>query len=354
MKRSNEHVTSQTKYGAVKLPHAALLALLAAMASLGGCAAEGAGPAAKVDGAAVAVSGALRIDGEVFARETVALMPPSIDDMWQFNITRLAADGASVKKGEPVLGFDSSELMKRLMEKQSVLKEKQTQLDKLLLELAERERNEALATAEAISLREKAERKTQQPEALIAGVQYRKLLVERRKAQQRQQLIQRRQRLAAEQRVQERRLVGSEVAQLQGEVAAIQRSLGALDIVAPRDGLMMHKSTWSGEKFDVGSQVWRGQGVAEIPDTRTLAVRGELPERDLAKVALGAPARVVVEGGAGSALRGKVTRIGRAVRSKSRVKPVPILDLEITLSDRDSKLRPGQPVSVELGAGAGA
>lgn len=314
----------------------------------------GEAPTGKTGAPAAAASRPLRIDGEVFARETAALMPPSIDDLWQFNITTLAADGTPVKKGEPVLGFDSSELMKRLMEKQSVLKEKQTQLDKLVLELAERARNEALANAEAVSLREKAERKTQQPEALIAGVQYRKLVVERRKAEQRQALIKRRQGLAAEQRSQERRLIGSEVTQLQGEVAVIQRSLAALEIAAPRDGLMMHKSTWSGEKFDVGSQVWRGQGVAEIPDTRTLAVRAELPERDLAKVALGAPARVVVEGGAGSALRGKVTRIGRAVRSKSRVKPVPILDLEITLSEEGTKLRPGQPVSVELGVGAGA
>lgn len=179
-------------------------------------------------------------------------------------------------------------------------------------------------------------------------MQYRKLLVDRRKAVQRLALLQRREVLAAEQRRQERRLLDSEVAQLQAEVSETQRSLGALTILAPRAGLMMHKSSWSGEKFDVGSQVWRGQVVAEIPDTSTLGVRAELPERDLLRVVVGAPARVVIEGGAGTALRGKVSQVGRTVRSKSRVQPVPVLDVEITLTDRDAKLKPGQPVSVEV------
>jgi HlyD family secretion protein len=323
---------------------------LGGLLALAGCAAEG---ASNEPLATNAPAGTLRIDGEVYARETVALMPPSIEDLWQFNITQLAPDGAPVKKGAPVLGFDSSELMKRLMEKQSVLKEKQTQLEKLRIELAERERNEALATAEAVSLNEKAARKTQLPEALIPGVEYRKLIVDRKRAEQRMALLRRRERLAAGQRIQERRLIASEVAQLQTEVDVIQRSLGALNLTAPRDGLMMHKSSWSGEKFDVGSQVWRGQAIAEIPDTRTLAVRAQLPERDLQRVAVGMPVRVVIEGGAGSALRGKVTRIGRAVRSKSRAQPIPIVDVEIALSDRNAKLRPGQPVSVEVSTAAG-
>lgn len=320
--------------------------VLAGVLVLGGCAAESA-PGDATPAAAASVD-ALRMDGEVYARETAMLMPPSIDEMWQFNITRLASDGTPVKKGEPVLGFDSGELMKRLMEKQSVLKEKQTQLDKLQLELAERERNEALATAEAVSLREKSVRKTQLPEALVPGIEYRKLVVDRQRTERRLELLQRREGLAAGQRRQERRLIASEVAQLQAEVGEIQRALATLDLVAPRDGLMMHKSTWSGEKFDVGSQVWRGQGVAEIPDTRTLAVRAELPERDLLRVAVGTPVRVVIEGGAGSALRGTVTRVGRAVRSKSRAQPIPVIDVDIALTERDAKLRPGQPVSVEV------
>ncbi|MGO4776772.1 hypothetical protein AB4084_14920, partial [Lysobacter sp. 2RAB21] len=71
-----------------------------------------------------AAAAPLRVDGEVYARRTSALMPPSVERMWQFNITQLATDGAPVKRGQQVISFDSSDVIKQLTEKQSQLKEK--------------------------------------------------------------------------------------------------------------------------------------------------------------------------------------------------------------------------------------
>ena len=303
---------------------------------------------ALIAAAAGAAAAPLRVDGEVYARRTSALMPPTVERMWQFNITQLAADGAPVKRGQPVIAFDSSDVVKQLAEKRSRLKEKQVELDKLDLELAERERTERLATDEARAALDKAQRKTQQPAELIAGIEYRKLLIARTQAERKLALAQRREALSAQQRRQERRLLAAERAQLQADVDRLQRSLAALEVRAPRDGLMMHRSNWEGEKYDVGSQAWVGQTVAEIPDMSTLAVRAELPERELQRVAVGAPVRIVVEGGAGSVLRGRIESVGRAVRSKSQVQPVPVLDLDVRLDDPRAPLRPGQAVRVEI------
>lgn len=297
---------------------------------------------------AAASAATLKVDGEVFARRSAALMPPSVEDVWMFNITRLVADGSPVKKGEVVLSFDTSEIARKLQTKQGTLNEKQSELDKLLMDLAERERNERVTTAQARADQVKAQTKTSQPAELIGGIAYRKLMVERQKNERRMALAVERERLAAQQRAQEKRLLASEVAQLRAEIGTLQASMAAMEVTAPRNGVMMHRSSWNGQKFDVGSKVWRGQAVAEIPDASTLSVRAQLPERELLRVKSGLPARIVIEGGAGGALRGKVTRIGRTVRSKSRLQPVPILDVEIELSDRDAKLKPGQAVRVEL------
>lgn len=297
---------------------------------------------------ATASAATLKVDGEVFARRTAALMPPSVDDLWMFNIARIVPDGATVKKGEVVLAFDTSEIVRKLQLKQGTLNEKQSELDKLVLDLAERQRNERVTTAQARADHAKAQTKTSQPAELIGGIAYRKLIVERQKNERRMALAVERERLAAQQRAQEQRLLASEVAQLRADIRTLQTSIAAMEVAAPRNGVMMHKSSWNSQKFDVGSQVWRGQAVAEIPDALTLAVRAQLPERELLRVQPGHPVRVVIEGGAGGALRGKVTSIGRTVRSKSRLQPVPILDVEIELADRDAKLKPGQAVRVEL------
>jgi len=317
------------------------VAIVAALALACACAAAGAATP-------------LRVDGEVYARRSSALMPPNIERMWQFSITQLAPDGAPVKRGQAVISFDSSDVIKQLTEKRSQLKEKQSELQKLDLELADRERTERLATAESQAALEKAKRKTEQPAELIAGVEYRKLVVARQQAERKFELARKRETLSAEQRRQERRLLAAERDQLQADVDRLQRSQQAMEVTAPRDGLMMHRSNFEGEKFDVGSQVWVGQTVAEIPDMSTLAVRAELAERDLGQVKVGAPVRIVVEGGAGSVVRGKVASVGRAVRSKSQVQPVPVLDLDVQLDDPRAPLRPGQAVRVEIAASGAA
>src|SRR5690606_38986301 len=160
--------------------------------------------------------------------------------------------------GDVVVAFDGNQLVQRLTTKTSELAEKQTALERLLLDLAERERTSQLATAEAEATAEKARRKTSQPQALIPGIEYRKLVVERDQAERKLALARGREVLATVQHREERRLLESEVAQLQADVAELQQWIASLVLAAPRGGLMMHKS-WNGEKFDVGSQVWRGQ-----------------------------------------------------------------------------------------------
>jgi HlyD family secretion protein len=294
----------------------------------------------------------LSFDGEIAARESAAISPPAIDDLWQLTLTQLVPDGTPVTKDQVVAAFDSSEVMRGLTEKQSALKEKETQRERLRLELAERERTEALATAQAKSNAEKATRKADQPADIVRRVDYQKLVIEREQAEKQLALAIRREAAAAEQRKQEWRLVEAELAQLRAEVARSQRAMAELNVKAPRDGIILHQSNWQGEKFDVGSQVFRGQSVALIPDVSTLIARVAVPETEIRHVRMGMKARVVVEGGAGQAIEGEVTEIGRAVRSKSRAQLVPVVDAVVSFKAQGQALKPGQPVRVMLVAGA--
>ena len=209
-----------------------------------------------------------------------------------------------------------------------------------------------MATAQAKSNAEKATRKADQPADIVRRVDYQKLVIEREQAEKQLALAIRREAAAAEQRKQEWRLVEAELAQLRAEVARSQRAVADLNVKAPRDGVILHQSNWQGEKFDVGSQVFRGQSVALIPDVSTLIARVAVPETEIRHVRMGMKARVVVEGGAGQAIEGEVTEIGRAVRSKSRAQLVPVVDAVVSFKAQGQALKPGQPVRVMLVAGA--
>jgi len=59
-------------------------------------------------------------------------------------------------------------------------------------------------------------------------------------------------------------------------------------------------------------------------------------------------ARVQVEGGASITLPARVVRIGKAVRSKSQVQPIPVVELLLEFPHSPAGIRPGQQVRVVI------
>lgn len=296
----------------------------------------------------LAAAETLQLDGEIAALDSASVAPPTVRNVWNFQITQLATDGSMLTAGQPVVTFDGNELQRRLVEAQGQLKQKQSEQAKLLLDLAERERTDRLATAEQDANLQKAERKAEQPADLIRSVDYRKLVIEREQAARRQALMQRKEVLARRLRDAERALVASDVARAQSDVDELTRALASLSVPAPRDGVVVVKSNWRGERYEIGSQVFMGQSVAEMPDPGTLVVRATVAERDMLRLAEGLPARIRLQGGAGQRLQGKVAEMGRAVRSKSRLSPVPVLDVLVHLQGDTTDLKAGMPVVVEV------
>ncbi|HEU4886760.1 MAG TPA: hypothetical protein VFV49_02665, partial [Thermoanaerobaculia bacterium] len=46
--------------------------------------------------------------GTLASTSSEALGPPQVEDMWNFKISRMAREGSEVKKGQPVLSFDTT------------------------------------------------------------------------------------------------------------------------------------------------------------------------------------------------------------------------------------------------------
>ena len=289
----------------------------------------------------------VRASGEIFARSSIAIAPPQVEDLWRMTITQMADDGGVVKKGAPIVSFDGSDVMKKLVAKKSELEEKMRTEEKLRLELAVKARSEDVSEAEAAADAVKAQRKASEPADYVPGVEYKKLLIDRTRTLELKRLSIAHAKAAADERHAEQQQADDDVKRLKADVERLTKAVASLNIVAPRDGIFMHANGWDGSMVDVGKQIWRGQAVANIPDLNSLGVTASLPERNLSRVHVGDAVRVVVEGGAGRALSGRVDAIGLSVHSKSRVEPVPVVDVDVALDAKTAGLKPGQPVSVE-------
>lgn len=298
---------------------------------------------------AAAQGTAFRIEGEIIAGRSVAVSPPAVQDVFQFNIAEIAPEGSTVKAGDVVVRFALGDLSRQLLESQNKLAEQTREREQLLLALEDRERKEALATAEARADLDKASRKaSQSQQGVIRAIEYRKLVVERERTERRLALQIRREKLARRLRLAELQLVETEISRLQSEVDRLTASISGLSVKTPIAGMMLYRTDFGGAKFAVGSQVWMGVAVAEISDTASLAVRAELPERELRRISVGDAARVQFDTAAVTALQARLVRLGRVVHSKSRVQPIPVMDLYLEFERKAVDIRPGQPVRVEL------
>ncbi|BDU21594.1 HlyD family secretion protein [Dyella sp. GSA-30] len=290
----------------------------------------------------------IHADGELYALDRGTVLPPFVEDLWPLTITQIASDGQLVKRGDPILSYDGRDVMKRLVSRQGELEEKRREQERIRLDLAERARNEALATASAQAEVIKAQRKANLPEAAMPGIVYKKLWIERGRVEQRFSVIARREQAATAERAAEQHLIDAAVMRLDNDIARLQAIVVNLNVTAQRDGVFQRGANWNGEKFDVGSQIWNGQSVGQIPDMSALAVHATLTERDLSRVRQGDAVIVTLEGGSGQSAMGHIEDIGLAVHSKSSVDPVPVVDLRISLAPTKMVLKPDQPVGVEI------
>lgn len=282
------------------------------------------------------------VSGTLASVQAIRIGPPQIQDVWDYKIAFMAPEGAQVRAGEPVLGFDTSELERELQDKMAERDSAQKELEKRQTNLEIARRDADLELAEAEARERKARLKVDVPPDLVASKDLAKSREELALATREIAYLKDKARL---QKLQ----AGSEIAALTnrrdraaGRVREMEEAIHRMMVTAPRGGTVVYVDTGQGEKKKVGDSAWRGQSVLEIPDLRTLKAEGEIDEADAGRVAVGQRVTLRLDAHPDDVFTGRVRAIGGAVRSKSETNPLKIVKLEIGLDRTDSqRMRPG-------------
>jgi multidrug efflux pump subunit AcrA (membrane-fusion protein) len=122
----------------------------------------------------------------------------------------------------------------------------------------------------------------------------------------------------------------------------MEDAIRRMTVTAPRAGTVVYIADGQGEKKKVGDSCWRGQGVLEIPDLRTMRAEGEIDEADAGRVAVDQRVTLRLDAHPDDVFTGRVRSIGGAVRSRSEVDPLKVVKLGIDLDRTDpQRMRPG-------------
>ena len=293
------------------------------------------------------------VTGALASMSSESLGPPPLADVWDFKISMLAPEGADVKRGQPVLGFDTSELQRKLDEKTAEADQARKQIEKERNDLSLRSKDERLKLAEAEGKLKKATLKLDTP-GEIASINERKAAEIEHAIAQRETASARTRLGALESAARARiSLLQSKQQEAAAIVASTQDAIRQMMRTAPRDGTVVYSTNWRGEKKKIGDSCWKAERVIEIPDLTRMKAEGEVDEQDAGRVAVGQRVTFRLDSHPDEELHGTITMAARTVQRKRGTQdPVKVLRVDIKLDKTDpAKMRPGMRFqgTIELG-----
>ena len=242
--------------------------------------------------------------------------PPPFGEYWQFQIVSIAPEGNNVKNGDMLINFDAQKVREDLQRFQSELDQANKELEKtrVQIDLEREELTSRLAAAENKFEKLKLKQGTGILEA-SNDIEKDRLAVE----QGRREVEALKERIDWHKKSSEAsyNIILSRKARAENRVNSIQKGMAGFQAKADRDGVVVYKTKWNGERYRVGETVWSGMPIIEIPELSTILAEGLVPEVDIGKIKIGQRAEVSIDAFPGRSFSGSV----KSIRIFEPIKP---------------------------------
>jgi len=326
-----------------------------AVGILGYLATRAPGPADGAEPARVRVEDlvlTVEAEGELAAVRTTALGPPPLADVWDFKISFLVPESAKVKKGQPVLGFDTATLEKDLDQKQAEYEEARTQIERREIDLGMQVQDQQLELAEAEAKLGKETLKDTIPEELRGRIEARTAQLDREEAARQVGRLKAKIEATRSMGDADLRSLRSKKDRAQGRVAELKASIAAMRVPAPQDGVVIYETNWRDEKKKVGDSTWKGEKLLALPDLTEMKGQATVDEPDAGMVSVGQKVTLQLEARPDLDFTGKVATIGQTVTRKSWRVPMKVYKIDVTLDKTDPiVMRPAMRFRGEIETG---
>lgn len=284
----------------------------------------------------------VEVAGTLRAVDTSQLGPPPIPDIWDFKISFLAPEGKNVKKGEPVVRFDTADLERRLMEMSAGRDSARKKLEQRQSDNVLRRRQEELRRAEVEARLRKASLKAESPIELSAEIELQRARLDLHLAQQELEFETTQ---ASKTRALDEaalKTLGDDYRGAEGQVEELAEFIQSMTVKSPRDGTVIYAAGRRDEKKQVGDSCWRSEKVVEIPNLQAMKAEGEVDEALAGAIRAGQKVSMHLDAHPDVEFRGSIKQIARTVQRRSRTDPAKIVRLEIELEKTDAtRMRPG-------------
>ncbi len=287
--------------------------------------------------------------GQLVAVKKDSYSPPSVRGIWRYTIAFMADDGTQVNPGQPILMFKTDELQEQLMDKQGELSIKQSELRNKISTKVETIADKELAFEQTKMNLDKAKRKAELPQSVIAMNDYEENQLNHELAKLQYRHAHDDLRLNEEKIDTEIDILNANIAKLKADVAELQESIGTMQIMAKRRGIIMHQTDGNNNKYAIGDQVWGGARVIEVADMDNIIAQLEVKENDVSRVKVGQKVTFNLDSYPDIEFSGHIFELSKVVRTKSQNQPSKILDAKVNIADPDNSImRPNMNIKAKI------
>ncbi len=282
------------------------------------------------------------VTGKLAAVDSDVLGPPSIEDKWDYKISMMAPEGSSVKKGDPVLAFDASDLLRTLETKENERAAALKEIEREIGNAQMARRDEELRIAEAEAHLHKARLKLDRPADLSGSIELALAridleLAEKEVAYQRAKAEQTKKRDAAAIAVLRQKHDRAEA-----RIKHTKAGIAKMSIAAPRAGTVIYPTSWNDQKKKVGDNAWQEEKVIETAALDEMIAKAEVDEVDASKATVGQRVSLRLDALPDLEFWGTVKTIGTTVQRQSRKNPLKVVRMDVVLDRTDAqRMRPG-------------
>jgi Barrel-sandwich domain of CusB or HlyD membrane-fusion len=276
----------------------------------------------------------VEVEGDLAAVHSTEVGPPPVSEV-EFKISFMAPEGTTVKKGDPILGFDTEVLQRNLAEKEAEMNEaaanvtrKEADLRLSLLTLDQQ-------IAQVVADLGKARLKADVPPDVQQRIEFEKAQLDVRGRERDLENLRRESDATKSSAEAELGSLREQRDRARGRVAELRAAIQKMMVRATQDGIVIYRPNWRDEKKKIGDSVWSAETVLSIPDLSAMRADGFVAEADGGAVAVGQPAVVHLEARPDMDLRGHVRRIAQTVRQRSWRTPGKGFKVEIALDRTD-------------------
>ncbi|MFC1650146.1 efflux RND transporter periplasmic adaptor subunit [Candidatus Latescibacterota bacterium] len=264
-------------------------------------------------------------------------------------ITQIVEDGATVKEGDFLVQFDTSEFENRVMQSQNAVENAKAELTSQTATIESRRNEQENNFIIQQYDYEKAQLQYQQMKYEAAAKQ-RQMELDFKKAEL--NLKQAEEKLKSQKIIDEATLSKAELQLKQAEMnlKETMEMLESLTLTAPLGGMVVLQEVWGPngtEKVKVGSTPYRGMDIVQIPDLTLMKVKTQVNEIDIGRVEVGQQVIIKLDALEGPTFYGKVTNVATLARTEMG-SDEKVFDMEVTIDGEDDRLKPGMTAQCKV------